>query len=571
MKRLQRLLLLACLLDVAVLQGGTLCGSAPTTLTAAPESVTLTLLGTTDLHGNLEPVDYYVDQPANRGLAKIATLVRRIRGERPHALLLDCGDTIQGTPLAYYFARKDTSKPNPAIAAMNALGYDAMAVGNHEFNFGLKNLWKAKREAKFPILAANLRQKYKRGVEHFAPYIIKNVDGVRVGIVGLVTPGVPRWEIPANYRGYEFEPIVDAARRVIPEVRKQADFVVVIAHSGLGRDPETGKPFPEDEISGENAVVALAEEVPGIDVILFGHTHHEVSENFVRGVLLAQPKNWGQSLARVEVTLEHDVANHWRVAQKHSTTILVTDAVPADPEILTLAEPFHQATQAYLDSPIASSAVALDAQTARYEDHPLLDLIHKVQLEAGHADVSLATMLYSGARIPAGKVTLRQVASLYIYENTLYTVKMTGAQLKEALEHAASLFPAWPFKPDEPLRLPGYSADSAEGVSYTMDLARPAGQRIRNLTYQGKPLDPGTRLRVAINNYRYTGGGRYDVYRGLPVVYRSAQEMRELLIEHITRTGIIPTTADGNWKIVPDQAREAILRQARGNGAPGSR
>ncbi len=571
MKRLQRSLLLVCLLGVAVLQGGTLCGSAPTALSAAPESVTLTLLGTTDLHGNLEPVDYYLDQPANRGLAKIATLVRRIRGERPHALLLDSGDTIQGTPLAYYFARKDTSKPNPAIAAMNALGYDAMAVGNHEFNFGLKILWKAKREAKFPILAANLRQKYKRGVEHFAPYIIKNVDGVRVGIVGFVTPGVPRWEIPANYRGYEFEPIVDAARRVIPEVRKQADLVVVIAHSGLGRDPDTGNSVSEDEISGENAIVALAEEVPDIDVILFGHTHLEVPEKFVHGVLLAQAKNWGQSLARVEVTLEHDASKHWRVTQKHSTTIRVTDAVPADPEILRLAEPYHRATQAYLDAPIAASAVAVDAATARYEDHPLLDLIHKVQLEAGHADVSLATMFYPGARIPAGKVTRREVASLYIYENTLYTVEMTGAQLKEALEHAASFFPAWPFKPGEPLHLPGYNADSAEGVSYTLDLTQPTGQRIRNLTYQGKPLDPGTKLRVAINNYRYTGGGHYDVYRGLPVVYRSAQEMRELLIEHVTRTGIIPTTANGNWKIMPDQAREAILRQARANGAPGSR
>ncbi len=571
MKRLQRSLLLVCLLGVAVLQGGTLCKSAPPALSAAPESITLTLLGTTDLHGNLEPVDYYLDQPANRGLAKIATLVRRIRGERPHALLLDSGDTLQGTPLAYYFARKDTRKPNPTIAAMNALGYDAMAVGNHEFNFGLKILWKAKREANFPILAANLRQKYKRGVEHFAPYIIKNVNGVRVGIVGLVTPGIPRWEIPANYRGYEFEPIVDAARRVIPEVRKQADLVVVIAHSGLGRGPDAGNSVSEDEISGENAIVALAEEVPDIDVILFGHTHLEVPEKFVHGVLLAQAKNWGQSLARVEVTLEHDASKHWRVAQKHSTTIRVTDAVPADPEILRLAEPYHQATQVYLDAPIATSAVAVDAATARYEDHPLLDLIHKVQLEAGHADVSLATMFYPGARIPAGKVTRREVASLYIYENTLYTVEMTGAQLKEALEHAASFFPAWPFKPGEPLHLPGYNADSAEGVSYTLDLTQPTGQRIRNLTYQGKPLDPGTKLRVAINNYRYTGGGRYDVYRGLPVVYRSAQEMRELLIEHVTRTGIIPTTADGNWKIVPDQAREAILRQARANGPPGSR
>ncbi len=529
----------------------------------APDKVSLTLLGTTDLHGNILPVDYLADKPASRGLAKIATLVRQIRAERPNVLLLDSGDDIQGTPLAYLFAEKDTGRPNPVIAAMNAIGYDAMAVGNHEFNFGLSVLWKVKREAKFPILAANLRQQYKSGVQHFQPYIIRNVAGVRVAIVGFVTPGVPRWEMPAHYRGYEFEPIVEAARRVIPEARRQADVVVVIAHSGLERNPDTGEPYNPDQMTGENAMYALATEVPGIDVILFGHTHLEVPEKFIGGVLLAQAKNWGQSLARVDINLEGDAAGKWRVASKHSTTIPVTDSVAADPEVLRLAEPYHKATEAYLDTPIATCAKELDAYTARYEDHPLVDLIHKVQMENGKADVSLATMFYPAAHIPAGQVTYRQVAALYIYENTLYTVEMTGAQLREALEHAAGFFPAWPAKPGEPLRLPGYNADSAEGVSYTIDLTRPIGQRIVDLTFSGKSLDPATKLRVAINNYRYTGGGRYAVFKGLPIVYRSPQEIRELLIESIGRTHTIPTTADGNWHIAPPEALEAILREAR--------
>ncbi len=533
-----------------------------------PAGVHLTLLGTTDIHGNIEPVDYYTNQPAKRGLAKIATLIRGVRAAEPHVLLLDSGDTIQGTPLAYYFARKDTSKANPTIAVMNALGYDAMATGNHEFNFGLEVLWKAKREARFPFLAANVRQEYKGGVSYFRPYIIKNVAGVRVGIVGFITPGVPRWEIPAHYRGYQFEPIVDAARRVIPEVRKQADLVVVIAHSGLELDPNTGQPFYPDQIPGENAMNALAMQVPGIDVILFGHTHREVSQAFINEVLLVQAKNWGQSLARVDVELKRDTQGAWKVASKHSTTLPVTDAVAADPEILTLAEPYHQATQAYLDSPVATCAKELDGSTARYEDHPLVDLIHTVQMKYGGADVSLATMFYPAVRIPAGKVTVRQIAALYIYENTLYTVAMTGAQLKETLEHAASFFPGWPFRPGETPRLPGYSADSAEGVSYTIDLTQPVGQRIRELTYKGKPLEPAAKLRVALNNYRYTGGGRYEVLKGLPVVYRSPQETRELIIEYVTRTATVPTTADGNWRIVPHEALEAILGEARERELP---
>ena len=537
--------------------------SRPAPAAQTPDKVTLTLLGTTDLHGNLLPLDYYANRPANVGLAKIATLVRRIRAEQPYVLLLDSGDTIQGTPLAYYFARKDTRKPNPTIAVMNALGYDAMALGNHEFNFGLAVLWKAKREARFPILAANLLQEYTQGVPYFRPYVVKNVGGVRVGIVGFVTPGVPRWEIPAHYRGYCFEQIVDAARRIVPEVRRQADLVVVVAHSGLGPDPAAPGANRGVGIPGEDAMHALARQVPGIDVILFGHSHRELPERIINGVLLAQAKNWGQSLARVDVTLERDPTRRWRVASKRSAAIPVTDAVLPDPHIVQLAQPYHEAAQAYLDTPIASSPAEMDAWTARYEDHPLVDLIHQVQTQAGRADVSLATMFLPGARIPAGKVTVRQIAALYIYENTLYTVEMNGAQLKDALEHAASFFPAWPFRSGEPLRLPGYNADSAEGVHYTMDLARPPGRRIRELTFKGKPLDAAAKLRVAVNNYRYGGGGGYHVFKGLPVVYRSPQEVRELLIEYVTRKGHLPAAANGNWSIVPREAQQAILRQAR--------
>jgi 2',3'-cyclic-nucleotide 2'-phosphodiesterase/3'-nucleotidase len=526
------------------------------------QRVSITLLSTTDLHGNLMPVDYYANRPAERGLAKIATLIRQVRAQNPNTLLLDCGDTIQGTPLAFYFARKDTSQPNPTIAAMNALGYDAMATGNHEFNFGLDVLRKAKSESKFPWLAANIRQKFTRGVEYFPPYLIKNVAGVRVGIVGFITPGVPRWEIPENYRGYEFEQIVDAARRVVPEVRKQVDLLVVIAHSGLERDPQTGE-APADQISGENAMWALAEQVPGIDVILYGHSHREMPQLMVNGVLLAQARHWGQSLARADVEMERSVGGAWRVAAKRSTVLPVTPEVQPDAEIVRLATPYHEAAQKYLDTPVAESAVDLDGSTARYEDHPLVDLVHRVQLEYGKADVSLATMLFAGARVPKGSVTIRQIASVYIYENTLYTVEMNGAQLRQVLEHAASFYPAWPFRPGDRIRLPGYNADSAEGVEYEIDLTRPAGRRILNLKYQGQPLADDAKLRVATNNYRYAGGGNYKVLRGLPIVYRSPQGIRELLIEYVSRRSAIPAQANGNWRIMQREAVEAILETIR--------
>jgi 2',3'-cyclic-nucleotide 2'-phosphodiesterase (5'-nucleotidase family) len=192
----------------------------------------------------------------------------------------------------------------------------------------------------------------------------------------------------------------------------------------------------------------------------------------------------------------------------------------------------------------------------------LLDLIHKVQLEAGHADVSMATMFYPGVQVPAGTVTVREAMAIYIYENMLYTVEMTGAQLKDALEHAASFFPAWPLAADQAVRLPGYNADSAKGVSYIIDLTQPVGQRIRDLTFHGAPLPAGHKLRVAINNYRYTGGGGYSVYQGLPIVYRSEDEISELLVDYLTRTRTVPVAAEDNWKIEPPEALAAIERAA---------
>lgn len=526
--------------------------------TASPAaSVHITLLGTTDLHGHVEPLDYYTNKPANLGFAKIATLIREARAEQPNTLLLDSGDTIQGTPLAYYYATKDTHAMNPMMLLMNSLHYDAMCVGNHEFNFGLDVLWKAKSEAQFPILAANIEQGYEGGPRYFKPFIIKNVGGVRVAIVGFVTPGIPRWEIPDHYTGYTFEPIVEAAKRLIPVVRKQADLVVVIAHSGLGPDPAANEAASSDQIPGENVMYALAEQVPGIDVILFGHTHREVKELLVNGALLVQAKNWGGSLARVDVEMTHDAAGHWQVQSKHSTTIPATDSVAADPEILKLAAPYEAATQKYLDTPVATSERELSGATERFVDGPMVTLINRVQMEYGHADVSLATMFYPGARIPAGQATIRQIAALYVYENTLYTVEMTGAQLRQALEHAATFFQPWPLPEGETLKLPDYGADSALGVSYKMDLTKPPGQRITDVMFKGRPLDDAQTLRVAINNYRYTGGGQYD-YKGLPIVYRSPQEIRDLIIEYVTRTGNIPTEPDHNWEIVPREAVDAM-------------
>lgn len=559
-----RALATLAVLGVAVFAGASLYARrAGTARQASPDarakSVHLTLLSTTDLHGHIEPFDDEANRPANWGLAKIATLIQRIRADRQNVLLVDCGDLIEGTPLAYYYARRHTTGPNPVILAMNALKYDAVAVGNHEFNFGLQALWRAHQEAKFPWLAANLKQSYTSGPGHFAPYVIKNIGGVRVGIVGFVTPSIPHWEVPAHYRGYQFEPIVEAAKHVVPQLRRKADLVVAIVHSGLDRDPKTGREY-ESEYPETNVAWELANEVPEIDVLFYGHTHQQMPELFVHGVLMAQAKNWGESLAEADVTMQRDSTGEWKVTSKKSQLIPVTAAVPADPAIEKLDAPYNAQVQKYLDTPLTNAPAPLSGATGRVADTALVDLIQAAQMHYGKADVSLATMFNPAARWPAGKITIRQVFALYPYENWLYTVRMTGAQLKEALEHAASFFPAWPEQGR--LRLPSYNADSALGVSYRVDLTQPVGRRIVDLRYRGKSLGNDQVLRVATNNYRYAGGGGYEVYHGLPLLYQSSDEIRELIIDYLRDGHRAPAAPEGNWEVTPHAARDALMEEA---------
>lgn len=281
---------------------------------AAAERVTLTVLATTDLHGNVYPYDYLTGREVQLGLAKAATIIKRVRTTAAHNLLVDCGDTVQGTPLAYVAARFRPHQPHPVIAAMNALGYDAMVVGNHEFNFGLETLWRLKAEAWFPWLAANLSS-YYHDSRAFPPYVIREVGGVRVAILGLVTSAVPRWEVAEHYRGYRFHDLLETARRYVPKLRRRADVVLILAHAGLGREPETGK---SQARSAEEAVVwDIAEQVPGIDAVIFGHSHSELSGLRVNGALLVQPKYWAQSVAELRITVQRDTPQQpWQVVDK---------------------------------------------------------------------------------------------------------------------------------------------------------------------------------------------------------------------------------------------------------------
>ena len=378
---------------------------------------------------------------------------------------------------------------------------------------------------------------------------------MRIGILGLTTPGIPNWENTQNYVGLEFREPVSEARKWVAVLREKerADVVVVAMHMGLEEDLRTGEVNP-GQVPNENRALAIASQVPGIDVIFMGHTHRDVPSLYLNNVLLTQANHWGRHLARADLYLEKG-GGGWRVYARSGRTIAVDDKVEADREALKLAEPYDAETQRWLSRAIGESAEELTARDARFRDTAILDLIQRVQLEAGSADVSMVASFNPDARIAKGAVTVRDIAGLYVYENTLVVLEITAQQLKDALEHSARYFRAYePGKTAVDLvdeRIPAYNFDIAEGVTYVLDITKPFGQRIQNLRFRDQPLDPNQKLKLATNNYRVNGGGGYTMYKNAPIVYRSSEEIRELIIDWVERHKTIPTQPTNNWRLVP--------------------
>ncbi len=542
----------------------------------------LTVMGTTDLHGNVFNWDYFkgveYDDAAHNdiGLAKVSTLVNAVRTQngRRNTLLIDAGDTIQGTPLAYYYAKiKPISRKviHPMAAAMNAMDYDCAALGNHEFNYGIPLLRTFEDQLDFPLLGANALDA-KTGRPAFRPYTIKVVRPdhgrpIRVGILGLTNPGIAIWD-KANVEGrMNFGGLVEQAKKWVPWLRSRVDVLLVAAHSGATTSSSYGDalPFPE------NASTLVAQQVPGIDAILVGHAHLEIPQQFVtneatgKPVLLTEPLRWGMRLSVIDIDLKQG-RHGWEVTGTGSQ-VLNANTVSEDPKITRLIQKNHQATLDYVNSVVGTSLQPMSAATARYEDTAALDFINYVQSDAVSKALigtqyatlpllSIAAPFNREAAIPQGDVSVRDVAGLYIYDNTLQAVVMTGAQVKAYLEFSAQYFKAvtsaGPFAPDAvtnavtptaPTGTPDYNYDVMGGftapLTYTIDLGKPVGSRITGLAYGGAPVDPAAQFVVAINNYRASGGGNFPATGGNPAVYNAQVEIRQLIIDWVTANGTI--------------------------------
>ena len=581
---------------------------AATSAPAAAEKVgkhqvRLTVLGTTDLHGNVFNWDYYKNAEFDNGaahddigVAKVATLIKGVREDRrgEPILTLDAGDTIQGTPLAYYYAKVEPitqGGKHPMANAMNLVGYDAAALGNHEFNYGIETLRAFESQLNFPLLGANaVDPSTKHPV--FPPYIIKKFKvghgrTVQVGILGLTNPGIAIWD-KANVEGkMEFPGLVEQAKKFVPLLkRKGCDLVVVAAHSGADTSSSYGDALPYPE----NAASLVAAQVPHVDAILVGHAHKEIPQRFVRNektgqqVLICEPYYWGMRLAVMDFIVQEVYGPRGKqkwVLVATGSQLLNSNTAAEDPRVAAAVRSQHDTVVTYVNSVVGQSKEEMSAARAVVEDVAIIDFVNYVQADAVKAGLtgadatlpvlSIAAPFNRAASFPAGEVTLRQVAGLYIYDNTLLGVKVTGKDVRDYLEYTARYFKkvtgSGPFAmadvtnavtPTAPNGTPDYNFDSIAGLdaplAYDIDIAQEVGSRIKNLRYDGKDVTDTMEFAMAVNNYRQSGGGGFPAVSTAPVVYNRQNEIRQLLIDWVTAHGTIDPSefASVDWKLVSD-------------------
>lgn len=530
---------------------------------ASQSDATVTILATSDVHGNIFPWDYSSAKEANQGLAKVSAYVNQVRANNPDVVLVDNGDTIQGTPLSYYYDKIDTTAEYPMAKVMGAMKYDTWTLGNHEYNYGLDVLNRVINDMKkegIHVLSANT---YKDdGTNFVEPYYIKTLDTpkgpVKVGILGLTTKTIPSWEDKAHYAGLHFNDLVDEANKWVPIIRQAgADIVVVTMHSGEESATDT---IPENEVK------AVATKVNGIDAIVAGHTHKNIPQDVFTNpagqkVIVTEPGRWAQYVSQINFNISKDANGKWAIDNKFSKTVAMDSTIKADPAIIQLAQPYQDATLKYIGTKLGTATGDFLGTDQTVKETALMDLINKVQKYYAKTDLSIAAPLSSTAKILKGDVTIQDLMGVYVFENYLYGIKMTGKQLKNWMEWSVRYYqqvssPADPITKDKLLNIADYNLDQLYGATYTIDLTQPAGHRIKNLKVNGKLVKDDDIFTVAINNYRFNGGGGFMAAAGITnpeVTFDSAKaygddgQVRNLMMKYIQAQGTITPTVDNYW------------------------
>ena len=525
-------------------------------LLAAPvqDTARVVVVATADVHGHATDWDYLVGRPFPGGLARVATVVDSLKARHPgQVVVVDAGDMIQGDPFATYFARVSPRDPNPIIEAMNLIGYDAATPGNHEFDWGLPTMREAIAGAAFPYVSSNIYT-LAGDTLFYPPYVIVPRQGVRVGIAGFTTPGAMVWNRDQLRGKLRIERIPTAAARVLAPLRRESDLAVVVIHSGLDGPAS----YDTTGVGGENVAASLAGLPVRPDLVVVGHSHREIRDSVLKGVHFVQPRPFGGSVAVTHIDMLRQ-RGRWRLVRIRSDLVPTAEVAPSHRLTQRLAAS-HAAVVDWMNTPIGEATGPMRASAARAEPTPVLNFVNTIQRKRTGADLSAASAFDLRAGFDRGEIRLGQVVGLYPYENTLRAVRISGAQLKQYLEHSARYFETDPVGRVSINRVPGYNYDIVSGARYDIDLRRPPGDRIQNLTVGGRAVAPGDGFTLAVNSHRQTGAGGYTMLRGAPVVYDKGENIRDLLIEEIrTRKVIDPGEyAAAEWRIVPEGSAAAV-------------
>ncbi len=593
-------ILIAMLLSVTMLfaQSVTEAATEPVSekeTVVLPEEVTIQILFTSDVHGAIVDSQYSKGDAysiSGSGLSRLSTALKERRALYPNTITLDNGDTIQGTPFTYYYAFFNQDVEDPTMKALGILGYDAWNWGNHEFNYGMEILNKQVADAQnegIEVITANF---VKSGSDTYEPYcsayIVRTFDGVKVGVIGMDTPNIPTWDKPANWEGIDFKTFVDCWNHYADILKNEEGCDIVVAACHSGRGTSGGNLVDADQIANyngdglyyensyENQIACLIENSRGIDLVLGGHTHETGTYAF-------------KNLDGVEVPVIHcgtkaqglgtAVITYSNVEKKITSVeleVVETKKADVDQDFVAQMSAYEEEVWTnYLDNVIGTASSDFSAPGNMTEANAFLDLINTVQLEAipeeigAQMSISAPLNNNSGAVIPAGDIKLGLLFQLYQYENWLYCIDMTGAEIKAWLEFAATKYEV---KDGAVVRGGGMYCDTlyGDGVSYEIYLGNPEGDRVRNITYLSQPLDMDAHYKVVINNYRFTGGGNYmkavadflgkDSFAGDESrVYYSTQydmeqgedlgQVRNLLSAYIQKQGVINPTVTGNFTV----------------------
>lgn len=572
---------------IAVISGCLLAlgASSANAMTTKEKTIDLKFIETSDVHGSFFPYDFINRKPKAGSLARVATYVNQLRSQHgENVILLDNGDILQGQPVSYYSNYVDTTSANIAAQVVNYLRYDAQTIGNHDVETGHRVYDKWVSATHCPILGANVIDT-KTNKPYLKPYTILKRGGARIAIIGLLTPAIPNWLGENLWSGLRFEEMVSSARQWMRVVKEQekADIVIGLFHSGK----DGGITTPHYK---EDASLAVAREVPGFDVVFFGHDHTRYADAITNSegkrVVCLDPANNAMSVAQADLQLVKK-KGRWCVKESQWKLVDVAD-LPVDNDFVDHFSAFNETVKAYADRVIGTFENTISTRDSYFGNSAFNDLILNLELSITKADVAFNAPVSFDVAIKKGPVRVADMFNLYKYENQLFVMRLTGKEIRKALEMSYDLWVNTMTSPDDHLLLLdsktrgdqqrlgfknfSFNFDSAAGIDYEVDVTKPNGQKVKVLRMSnGEPFDENKYYKVAVNSYRANGGGEL-LTRGAGIakddlndriVWRSEYDLRHYLMEEIKRLGTLNPKPNTNWRFVPEQWTQEAAKRDR--------